>query len=384
MPQISTTNNYNRENPFSASKIINDEFTKNQNNPFMATATSANYTLTILSEQYKKDDPQLGTLNQYESKGNGYQKLPFRSPVLHQNIEGDQADDHNFTTRVNRMHTQSPQLPRKSYELNSSMNNIHPPQPLQPHHENQSPYMLRKFQTDEDNFGNKYNTGPFKPPQLQSTFSPVIRKRYQEGTMNIVSEDLEFRILHGNTSPIVLQRFYHQQNQLKDQKEEDQLRSACMQPTNPNPFKNSHNNIPVKGGSPLLNTRYPQMQPTQMYHRNMVQQHQEPSYNASHKTYESHIPHLQARLIGNGATSRHLSQNQQQPICDNINHRSRIPCPNSPWPTGLRANLEKPNFYERHQLPVQIESSCQMNLSRNPLQNGSFSTENQTKEKGMK
>lgn len=424
-PEASTSNFISsQENPFSAMKVNIESTTNNFSNPFMAQPS-----MTILSEQMKRDD--LAELNG-AMLGNGYQKLPFHLPPS--STYDTDAVDHQLTAKLNRMlYTQSPQLPRKTYEFNANTANIiqqtnipsqlsqqptqlhhqplqiHPPQqPLQmqfhqpshvnpPHlHQapqlhhigNQSPYMARKFAHNEPEYGTHYS--PYKPlplpqqQQPQSTFSPVIRKRYQEG--HLVSEDLEFRILHGNTSPIVLQRFYHQQNQLKDQKEEDQLRAIRMQSSSPNPFKSS---IPVRNdGSPLLNPRF-QHQQAQMLQRNVL--HHEPTYNASHKIHESHIPQLQSRMVanGNGIPFRHQHQQQQpmpqhhpyQPMYDNVAHRAQIACPGSPQLDRLRANLEKPNFYERHQkLPVEIES-YQLDSSMN--QSNGLNMDSKNKDKGM-
>lgn len=391
---IPTTNIFTtpHENPFSAIKLTgNDHLTQNFNNPFAATASTSISTLTILSEQLKKEEDLIESLNQQQlaniATGNGYQKLTaFRVPPP--NIIPHDVDivDHHLTPRLNRMYTQSPQLPRKAYEFNPNMNNIHPSPQL--HHPlgNQSPYMPRKFPQNEPEYGTHYNS-PYKPLPPPSTFSPVIRKRYQEG--HLVSEDLEFRILHGNTSPIVLQRFYHQQNQLKDQKEEDQLRAIRMQSSSPNPFKHTQSSIPVMSGSPLLTSRYQHHQPAQMLHRNIMQHHNEPTYNASHKIYESHIPQLQARTVtngnGNGSIPYRHHQQQSQPMYDNLAHRAQIACPSSPQLDRLRVNLEKPNFYERHQkLPVEIESQYQLETSKLQLQNnGVLIADNKNKDKGM-
>lgn len=352
--------------------ISNDHHTNNFTNPFMAHQPT---TLTILSEQMKKEDrndplSQLGN----GATGNGYQKLPFRSST----VDNDMVDYH-LTSQLNRLYTQSPQLPRKTYEFNSNIN----PSPQLHHIGSQSPYMQRKFPQNESEYGNHYS--PYKPlPQQQppSTFSPVIRKRYQEG--QLVAEDLEFRILHGNTSPIVLQRFYHQQNQLKDQKEEDQLRAIRMQSSSPNPFRGAHqSSIPVKSDSPLPSSRFQHQPAQQMMHRNVLQHH-EPTYNASHKIYESHIPQLQSRLVANGNGSiqyRQQHQQHQPPMYDNLGQRAQIACPGSPQLDRLRANLEKPNFYERHQkLPVEIENNYQLDSSMNQ-NNGAFISD-KNKDKG--
>lgn len=348
----------------------------------MAYPTASISPMTILSDQLKNDD-LIDSLTQHANgaTGNGYQKLAFRSPAPRTIIDNDVVD-HHLTAKLNHLYTQSPQMPRKTYEFSPNMNNLH--QSPQHHHPvgNQSPYLQRKFGANDGDYANHYT--PYKPLPQQSTFSPVIRKRYQEG--HLVSEDLEFRILHGNTSPIVLQRFYHQQNQFKDQKEEDQLRAIRLQSSSPNPYKSS---IPVKSNSPLPTSRLQHQQAhAQMLQRNILQQNE--SYNASQKIYESHIPQLQTRTMANGNGSvpyRHHQPPQQQfqqPMYDNLGHRGHIPCPSSPQLDRLRANLEKPNFYERHQkLPVEIESSYQLEMNKNQLHtNGAFISD-KNKDKGM-
>lgn len=370
---IPSTNNItlSHDNPFTALTSASTDYKANAfTNPFTATAAEI-ATLTILSEQMKHEDLN-EPINQH---ANGYQKLPFRSPA------DTDLVDHHLTPRLNRMYTQSPQLPRKTYEFSPNMNHNHPAPQLHHHHGTQSPYMPRKFPPNETDYANPYN--PYKPLP-QSTFSPVIRKRYQEG--HLVSEDLEFRILHGNTSPIVLQRFYHQQNQFKDQKEEDQLRAIRMQSSSPNPFKNAPSGIPVKSGSPLLQPRYQHHhQPAPMMQRNVLHQHH--TEYASHHVYESNIPQLQARMMsnGNGSIPYRLHQQQHQPMYDNLTHRGQPVCPSSPQLDRLRANLEKPNFYERNQkLPVEIESSYQLEMSKRDQlhNNGVLIGENKAKDKG--
>lgn len=335
---------------------------KNFNNPFSVAPTSlAPITaLTNFNDQYKSE-----ALDMQQATGNGYQKLlpPYCSPTpLHSRIDNDVVD-HHLASKLNRMmYTQSPQLPRKTYEIHSNI----------PHIGSQSPFMQRKFPANE---GGNYN--PYKPlpQQPSSTFSPVIRKRYQEG--HLVSEDLEFRILHGNTSPIVLQRFYHQQNQLKDQKEADELRAIRLQSASPNPFKSTQSSIPVKSNSnsPLPSLRY--------QHHQMPRNNFEPL--PSQRIYESQIPQLQSRMVSNGNGTMQNMQNmyrhpQHQPMYDNV--RAQMACPGSPQLDRLKANLEKPNFYERHQkLPVEIENPYQqmeMNMNQN---NGLIGDKNKDKGK---
>lgn len=350
----------------------------------MAHPSSSISPMTILSEQLKNDDLR-DSMTQHAT-GNGYQKLAFRSPAPHAIIDND-AVDHHLTAKLNRLYTQSPQMPRNTYEFSPNMSNLQQSPQLHQPVGNQSPYMKRKFGANDGNYANHYT--PYKPLPQQSTFSPVIRKRFQEG--HLVSEDLEFRILHGNTSPIVLQRFYHQQNQLKDQKEEDQLRAIRMQSSSPNQYITTQSSIPVKSQSPLPTSRLQHQQAhAQMLQRNILQQQQNETYNASHKTYESHIPQLQTRMMANGNGSvpyrPHQPQQQQfqQPMYDNLGHRGHIPYPSSPQLDRLRVNLEKPNFYERHQkLPVEIESSYQLEMNKNQIHSNGAFVSDKNKDKGM-
>jgi hypothetical protein len=69
---------------------------------------------------------------------------------------------------------------------------------------------------------------------------------------------------------------------------------------------------------------------------------------------------------GNGNVPNFYRHHHQQPMYDNI--RAQIPCPGSPQLDRLRMNLEKPNFYERHQkLPVEIENPYQMEANKHQI-----------------
>ncbi|KAL9697511.1 hypothetical protein quinque_000952 [Culex quinquefasciatus] len=87
------------------------------------------------------------------------------------------------------------------------------------------------------------NRGGFSNPS-----SPLMLNR----KMIDLNEDQQYKHLQGNTSPIVLQRFYHQQNQLRETKQYEQ-------PSTTNPFYQQHqqqqpSGIPVKY-SPLPSHR---------------------------------------------------------------------------------------------------------------------------------
>lgn len=379
-PPVPVTNSFTstQDNPFSTLKLSkNDHKTKNLNNPFTAYPTASISPVTILSDQLKSEDLLDSLLHHANgAAGNGYQK--FQSPAPHAIIDNDIVD-HHLTSKLNHLYTQSPQMQPKNYDFGPNMSNFHQSPQIHPLG-NQSPYMQRKFGANDGDYANHYTQ--YKPHPQQSTFSPVIRKRYQEG--HLVAEDREFRILHGNTSPIVLQRFYHQQNQLKDQKEEDQLRAIRMQSSSPNPYKTS---IPVKSQSPLPTSRLQHQQAhAQMLQRNILQQNE--TYNASQKLYESQIPQLQSRMMAhvNGSVPYRQHQPHQQQIqvmYDNVGHRGHVPCPSSPQLDRLRANLEKPNFYEHHQkVPVEIDNSYKMEMQRSELHtNGAFISD-KNKDKG--
>ena len=111
----------------------------------------------------------------------------------------------------------------------------------------------------EPNTGSKYQQLSSIPQQHppMAALSPVVKKRYLSGQP--ISEDLQYRHLQGNTSPIVLQRFYHQQTQLREKEEEESPPLPAPRyreeyaPTNP--FKNASNQSPL-----LSNLRYAQHQ----------------------------------------------------------------------------------------------------------------------------
>lgn len=190
--------------------------------------------------------------------GNGYQKLTT-APTTH---DFAHAAEEELRAKFNRMHTQSPQLPRKTYAtLNTNSTHYLPPSstliapPESPRL--QSKFQHHNHQQQQPDYHNHYQQytpqhihNAYKPLP-QSTFSPVVKKRFGVDG-NMVAEDLEFRILHGNTSPIVLQRFYHQQKQFRDQNQEElrAMQNAAL-PTSTthhtNPFE-SH--IPIARNSP--------------------------------------------------------------------------------------------------------------------------------------
>lgn len=252
------------------------------------------------------------------------------------------------------------------------------------------------------------------PPQPQvSTLSPVVRKRYQQG--HPIAEDLQYRHLQGNTSPIVLQRFYHQQNQMRDKKDE-------MSPPTPpnryanhhheelianNPFRNQASGIPVKCNSPNLRhiqhhqnpssqVQYPiysyqspqasdiqlmQHYPApqnlhhqqQLHHQQIPQkskiQMQEPiyqqnlhHYGTSQENFGSNIPVYQYKQLNNGS-----------PRIDTGTRSPAPQPPSSPYLDRIRANMEKPNFYEKNQ-KIPMESNFGGDVGTGPT-NGTTTTE---------
>lgn len=111
-----------------------------------------------------------------------------------------------------------------------------------------------------------------------------------------LNEDQQYKHLQGNTSPIVLQRFYHQQNQLRENKQYEQSSQAT------NPFYQHHqqppSGIPVKY-SPLPSHRtvhhpsnpalagpgsYPQLMPAESSNIPTYQYPQLTSGSPKHKT----------------------------------------------------------------------------------------------------
>lgn len=366
-------------------KLASNPFTLNQPNE----STTTSHQFPALAEPFRLASADTST-------SGGYQKLPFRATQASQTlIEPNEADLNGFMgAKYNRLYTQSPQLPRKVYNNFESTipiaNNFHPQaSPALMHNlGRESPMMPRKFPPHqpaplEMNAAPVYNHSPYKPLPFQpnNSPSPMMRRRYQEGAGHPTSDE-EFRILHGNTSPIVLQRFYHQQNQIRDQQE--QLRE--MRLTNsPGPFA-AHNSpahtssIPIKcGGSPLPTNRFHHQSPSMVAYRFQQQHEPLPSYH-----HASHIPQLQQNRYmsnGNGVASNGIPyKHHQAPLMyDNVATRPQIPCPGSPQLDRLRANMEKINFYERNQkLPV--ESGYQLEMNRQNGDHGSGDLKNKDKQ----
>lgn len=296
----------------------------------------------LINKQYQID-PMSSDL---DMKGNGYQKL-----VSNKYNDGNNID-YELLSKFNRMHTQSPQLPRKNY---TNIRNVNSPAYVQQQQGSQSPLMQHKMMKPEEHYS-------YKPNAPIGTYSPVVKKRY--GTDGVMVEDLEFRILHGNTSPIVLQRFYHQQNQLRDQKMEEQLRAMkTTSSSSTNPFDHHHpasaavphaqSNIPIANNSHLKYTPSPTPQ------RNM--NFYESNYNhASPHHQNAYVPQYPRNTNGNcmiPSYRYHATQQQQQQhdVQKHENLINRPPIPSSPQLDRLRVNLEKPNFYERHQLPLEVQ-----------------------------
>lgn len=364
----------------SSSSTINERQANHFASHIPTTTAHPSSHFTILNDQLRATEFQATT-------GNGYQKLPpFRATQATTSIDHNDVVDHHMLGHQklnNRLYTQSPQLPRKVYnDVSNQQQHYSPhhhlhqiPMQHQMHMGRESPFMQRKFPPQE--IGGNYS--PYKPLPMQqnSSISPMTRRRYQENSQTVVDE--EYRILHGNTSPIVLQRFYHQQNQLRERAEQEQMRNE-MRMNSASPFKNSPSHtssIPRPGGSPLPNYRYQQQQQHQ-HHPSMIANRYQQQHDAIPNFHHaSHIPQLQGRYVSNGnGTIKH----QQQVVYDNLAHRPQIPCPGSPQLDRLRANMEKANFYDRHQ-KLPIESSYQLEMNRH--NNGDLHhTDAKNKDKG--
>jgi hypothetical protein len=281
-----------------------------------------------MQKQFKIDDSLIKD-NLDNIGGNGFQK-----PLTQNDFkDGTDINYELLVAKYSRLHTQSPQLPRKNYATLSNINSSGFVQQQLQHDKSHLP--------EDNNYHNMFHYHQQQQQQQhqqsipQKMYSPLVRKRY--GADGIpVSEELEYRILHGNTSPIVLQRFYHQQNQFRDQKKEEQLR-AMRAASNMNSYSHAQSNIPIATSSSpsyLRSTSSPSPQRSANVY--------EYNYNAS--------PQFNSQIPRNGSGYRY------NPHYEN-NNFNRPACPNSPQRVDLerlRANLEKPNFYERHQLPVEV------------------------------
>ncbi|XP_037036933.1 dual specificity mitogen-activated protein kinase kinase hemipterous-like isoform X1 [Bradysia coprophila] len=90
-----------------------------------------------------------------------------------------------------------------------------------------SPYLQRKYSQPQDSFWNLQHPPDGVGGSKSATTSPYARKRFQ--TTIPVSDQTQCTRPLGNTSPIVLQRFYHQQSQHRDKSE----RNRPVDSTNP-------------------------------------------------------------------------------------------------------------------------------------------------------
>lgn len=310
-------------------------------------ATNYQHQMSILTtKQYHHMDTVVLD-NELDVKGNGhYQKLVTNK------FNNDSSIDYELLSKFNRMHTQSPQLPRKNYATLRNLNNSPPSYMPQG-----SPLLQQKLmmKTDENLHYNSY-----KPPAQMSTYSPVVKKRYgTDGVM--VAEDLEFRILHGNTSPIVLQRFYHQQNQLRDQKIEEQMRAMKDNAPSTNPFEHhAQSNIPLANNS---YSRY-QSSPTPQRHN-----FYELNYMNNTSPQNSYVPQHSRNTNGNSMIPSYRHHVNQMDVQHMKHENLALRPPSSPQLDRLRVNLEKPNFYERHQLlpvEVQLKDNNTLTSTQNP------------------
>uniref|UniRef100_A0A2M4CYR9 mitogen-activated protein kinase kinase n=1 Tax=Anopheles darlingi TaxID=43151 RepID=A0A2M4CYR9_ANODA len=100
-----------------------------------------------------------------------------------------------------------------------------------------SPFSQRKSLANASSGESKLGTIT-SPPYTEATGSPMetymqtngsnpssplpMLRKTQHDTGTTTQDDTQYKHLHGNTSPIVLQRFYHQQNQLYEQQREAQ------------------------------------------------------------------------------------------------------------------------------------------------------------------
>lgn len=389
------------QNPFLPSNLVSQSInldhpippsmipTSPTNNIFMDSTNTTIFQqqppqMSIFNNKQLISDDVIASNLDFRGTGNGYQKLPT--------AQNDYGADEDLVVKLNRMHTQSPQLPRKTYtSLNTNSPHFLPPSSIAAH---ESPRLQSKFhhpqQQQQPEYHNHYQQ--YQPlhaykPLPQSTFSPVVKKRYGVDG-NMVSEDIEFRILHGNTSPIVLQRFYHQQKQFRDQNQEElramqtaALPSATI--SNTNPF-NSHIPIARNTNSPssmFYNNRYGSSSPARNqyesnYYNNASPQHHN-NYTPRNNGNGSSIPYRQ-HLNNSPMHSSSQYQPQPQQQLPMRYDRPPIPCPNSPQLDRLRVNLEKPNFYERHQLPAEVH--LKESITSSSTSNGVTANE---KSKGM-
>ncbi|KAJ6636226.1 Dual specificity mitogen-activated protein kinase kinase hemipterous [Pseudolycoriella hygida] len=163
--------------------------------------------------------------------------LPKKQFYVQRN--GYMKDENDIINEMNQMYMKSPFAQRRcqpsdgeygsspNTKMDAIYNNI-------AHNRNQkyfpgSPYLQRKYSQPQDSFWNSQHPPDGVAGSKSATTSPYARKRFQ--TTIPIAEQTQCTRPLGNTSPIVLQRFYHQQSQHRDKSERDR-------PTidNTNPF----------------------------------------------------------------------------------------------------------------------------------------------------
>ena len=132
--------------------------------------------------------------------------------------------------------------------------------------------------------------------------------------------------------------------------------SSSTSSTNPfdhhnHPIHHAQSNIPIANNSYLKYTSSPTPQRNMNFYESNYNNHASPHHQNAYPNV-SNVPQYPRNTNGNCMIPTYRYQSDVQKHENLIN---RPPIPSSPQLDRLRVNLEKPNFYERHQLPLEVQ-----------------------------
>lgn len=306
----------------------------------------------ICYNQLPKSSSPINTINGFIEQPLEQQKI--NNGYNNTNINNINKDEIDIVTEMNKLYKKSPFVQRKQVEINKG-SAVYGDSPKREsilssivRNITTSPFSQRKIQNQPEGYWNlsnppdggggivagttgHYNNG-FNHHQLQQNYlgddmyirekstsaspSPIGgRKRFQT-TVPILNDNTpQYSRLQGNTSPIVLQRFYHQQNQLRErEREKHQQHNQKIQiqkELNSSSISNSNSGATT---NPFLNSFIPKYHPShQISSQIPIQQQQSTSQiNPSespmlHDHYTKNLPHQQQQVLSSSPNNYQTS-----------------------------------------------------------------------------
>ncbi|XP_055299890.1 dual specificity mitogen-activated protein kinase kinase hemipterous-like isoform X2 [Sitodiplosis mosellana] len=217
--------------------------------------------ISNLNYGYPQPEPTIATLEHQRIE---HLRQNVSPQMLHfQQIEERMVDQLNELYKATMMmHTNQRDTPQRTLE-HDEVDRINQPylqqqEPIYnpgPHNALQrnnslSPFLQRKYslQAHQQRLNSDQNAPRWRPQygrSISATASPNLdaHRRYQTAIPVLETDRPQMVRLKGNTSPIVLQRFYHQQNQLREKEANGQA-------------YNSPSHIPIPHPQPLYKSEY--------------------------------------------------------------------------------------------------------------------------------